>query len=198
MFLPRRTRRFLAFEHIKNQQHFVTFGLVKAQPKLRDRLHARLEDLVDFLGVAFRFGQPNDLPIIRHAENKRTAQRVRKSAYALAPAFGLFTSSAAFLSYSVVSPIRFSISICSDHFLREISVLLLYNFAGAVCNRKLYSPVLSCTHHGKIPAVKSGFVCFADKIGLVFASLVFYLFSYLFVQAFPVREPYDAGIQISQ
>jgi hypothetical protein len=57
--------------------------------------------------------------------------------------------------------------------LREIPVLLLYNFAGAVCNRKLYSPVLSCTHHGKIPAEKSGFVCFADKIGFVFAFLVF-------------------------
>ena len=99
---------------------------------------------------------------------------------------GFFTSSAAFLSYSVVSPIRFSISICSDHLLREISVLLLYNFTGAVCNRKLYSPVLSCTHHGKIPAAKSGFVCFADKIGLVFSFLVFYLFGYLFVQAFPV------------
>ena len=55
------------------------------------------------------------------------------------------------------------------------------------CNRKLYSPVLSCTHHGKIPAAKSGFVCFADKIGLVFSFLVFYLFGYLFVQAFPVQ-----------
>ena len=47
--------------------------------------------------------------------------------------------------------------------MREIPVLLLYNFAGAVCNRKLYSPVLSCTHHGKIPAEKSGFVCFAPN-----------------------------------
>ena len=46
--------------------------------------------------------------------------------------------------------------------------------------------MLSCTHHGKIPAAKSGFVCFADKIGLVFSFLVFYLFGYLFVQAFPV------------
>ena len=38
-----------------------------------------------------------------------------------------------------------------------------------------------------IPAAKSGFVCFADKIGLVFSFLVFYLFGYLFVQAFPVQ-----------
>jgi len=60
---------------------------VEPQPKLRDRLHARLEDLADFLGVAVGFGQPNDLPVIRHAENKRAAQRVRKSAHALAPAF---------------------------------------------------------------------------------------------------------------
>ena len=100
---------------------------------------------------------------------------------------GFFTSSAAFLSYSVVSPIRFSISICSDHLLREIPVLLLYNFAGAVCNRKLYSPVLSCTHHGKIPAAKSGFVCFADKIGFVFAFLVFCLFSIYLCRLFLYR-----------
>ena len=46
-----------------------------------------LLDLADFLGVAVGFGQPNDLPVIRHAENKRAAQRVRKSAHALAPAF---------------------------------------------------------------------------------------------------------------
>ena len=63
---------------------------MKPQPKLRNRLHARLEDLADFLGVAVGFGQPNDLPVIRHAENQRAAQRVRKSTYALAPAFGLF------------------------------------------------------------------------------------------------------------
>ena len=43
----------------------------------------------------------------------------------------------------------------------------------AARNRKLYSLVLSCTHHGKIPAEKFGFLCF----------LVFYLF----VQAFPVQ-----------
>jgi len=70
---------------------------VKPQPKFRDRLHARLDDLVDFLGVAIRFGQPNDLPVIRHAENQRTAQRVRKSADALAPAFGLFHLKCRFL-----------------------------------------------------------------------------------------------------
>ena len=63
----------------------------------------------------------------------------------------------------------------------------LYRTEVPKCNRKLYSPVLSCTHHGKIPAAKSGFVCFADKIGLVFSFLVFYLFGYLFVQAFPVQ-----------
>ena len=62
----------------------------------------------------------------------------------------------------------------------------LYRTEVPKCNRKLYSPVVSCTHHGKIPAAKSGFVCFADKIGLVFSFLVFYLFGYLFVQAFPV------------
>ena len=47
--------------------------------------------------------------------------------------------------------------------------------------------MLSCTHHGKIPAEKFRFLCFADKIGLVFSFLVFYLFGYLFVQAFPVQ-----------
>ena len=88
---------------------------------------------------------------------------------------GFFTSSAAFLSYSVVSPIRFSISICSDHFLREISVLLLYNFAGAVCNRKLYSPVLSCTHGRKTIA---GRIQFFVVLRIGYNSiLVFYLFS---------------------
>ena len=51
----------------------------------------------------------------------------------------------------------------------------LYHTEVPKCNRKLYSPVLSCTHHGKIPAAKPGFVCFADKIGFVFAFLVFYL-----------------------
>ena len=66
------------------------------------------------------------------------------------------------------------------------------------CPLKLYSLVLSCTYHGKIPVEKFRFLCFADKIGLVFAFLAFYLFGYLFVQTFPVREPYDAGIQISQ
>ena len=55
------------------------------------------------------------------------------------------------------------------------------------CNRKLYSPVLSCTHHGKIPAAKSGFVCFADKIGFVFAFLVFYLFSIYLCRLFLYR-----------
>ena len=59
----------------------------------------------------------------------------------------------------------------------------LYRTEVPKCNRKLYSPVLSCTHHGKIPAAKPGFVCFADKIGFVFAFLVFNLF----VQAFPVQ-----------
>ena len=49
----------------------------------------------------------------------------------------------------------------------------LYRTEVPKCNRKLYSPVLSCTHHGKIPAAKPGFVCFADKIGFVFAFLVF-------------------------
>ena len=47
--------------------------------------------------------------------------------------------------------------------------------------------MVSCTHHGKIPAEKFRFLCFADKIGLVFSFLVFYLFGYLFVQAFPVQ-----------
>ena len=56
----------------------------------------------------------------------------------------------------------------------------------AVCNRKLYSLVLSCTYLCKIPAEKT-FLCFADKIGFVFALLVFYLFRYLFVRAFPVQ-----------
>ena len=76
-------------EYIKNQQHLAVLGSVKPQPKLRDRLHAGLNDLADFLGVAVGLGQPNDLPVIRHAENQRTAQRVRKSADTLAPAFGL-------------------------------------------------------------------------------------------------------------
>ena len=62
-----------------------------------DRLHARLDDLADFLGVAVGFGQPNDLPVIRHAENKRAVQRVRKSADTLAPAFGLFYLKCRFL-----------------------------------------------------------------------------------------------------
>ena len=128
-------------------------------------MYARLDDLADFLGVAVGFGQPNNLPIVGHAENQRTAQRVRKSAYALAPAFGLFTSSAAFLSCSVVSPIRFSISVCSDHLLREISALLLYNLAGAACNRKLYSLVLSCTHCRKTTEGKNSSFCgFTDRI----------------------------------
>ena len=56
----------------------------------------------------------------------------------------------------------------------------------AVCNRKLYSLVLSCMYLCKIPAEKT-FLCFADKIGFVFALLVFYLFRYLFVRAFPVQ-----------
>ena len=47
--------------------------------------------------------------------------------------------------------------------------------------------MLSCTYHGKIPAEKFRFLCFADKIGLVFAFLVFYLFGYLFVQDLPVQ-----------
>ena len=46
----------------------------------------------------------------------------------------------------------------------------------AACNRKLYSLVLSCTNPCKIPAEKT-FLCFADKIGFVFALLVFYLLS---------------------
>ena len=56
----------------------------------------------------------------------------------------------------------------------------------AVCNRKLYSLVLSCMYLCKITAEKT-FLCFADKIGFVFALLVFYLFRYLFVRAFPVQ-----------
>ena len=63
----------------------------------------------------------------------------------------------------------------------------LYRTEVPKCNRKLYSLVVSCTHHGKILAAKSGFVCFADKIGFVFAFLVFYLFSYLFVLDLPVQ-----------
>ena len=63
----------------------------------------------------------------------------------------------------------------------------LYRTKVPKCNRKLYSPVLSCTHHGKIPAAKSGFVCFADKIGFVFAFLVFYLFSIYLCRLFPVQ-----------
>ena len=98
---------------------------------------------------------------------------------------GFFTSSAAFLSYSVVSPIRFSISICSDHLLREISVLLLYSLAGAVCNRKLYSLVLSCTHHGK---TRVGKIRLFVVLRMGYDSiLVFNLFSYLFVQDLPVQ-----------
>lgn len=62
----------------------------------------------------------------------------------------------------------------------------LYRMIAAVCNRKLYSLVLSCTYLCKIPAEKT-FLCFADKIGFVFALLVFYLFRYLFVRAFPVQ-----------
>ena len=90
---------------------------------------------------------------------------------------GFFTSSAAFLSYSVVSPIRFSISICSDHLLREISVLLLYSLAGAVCNRKLYSLVLSCTHHGK---TRVGKIRLFVVLRMGYDSiLVFYLVIYL-------------------
>ena len=34
----------------------------------------------------------------------------------------------------------------------------LYRTEVPKCNRKLYSPVLSCTHHGKIPAAKSGVI----------------------------------------
>ena len=79
-----------------------------------------------------------------------------------------------------------------------MSLYKLYYAQHENCNRKLYSLVLSCTHHSRIPAEKFRFLCFADKIGLVFAFLAFYLFGYLFVQTFPVREPYDAGIQISQ
>ena len=56
----------------------------------------------------------------------------------------------------------------------------------AVCNRKLYSLVLSCMYLCKITAEKT-FLCFADKIGFVFALLVFYLFRYLFVRAFSVQ-----------
>ena len=52
----------------------------------------------------------------------------------------------------------------------------------------MYSLVLSCTHHGKIPAAKSGFVCFADKIGFVFAFLVFYLFSIYLCRLFLYRR----------
>ena len=52
----------------------------------------------------------------------------------------------------------------------------LYRTEVPKCNRKLYSLVVSCTHHGKIPAAKSGFVCFADKIGFVFAFLVFSIY----------------------
>ena len=62
----------------------------------------------------------------------------------------------------------------------------LYRMIAAVCNRKLYSLVLSCMYLCKIPAEKT-FLCFADKIGFVFALLVFYLFRYLFVRAFPVQ-----------
>lgn len=51
----------------------------------------------------------------------------------------------------------------------------LYRTEVPKCNRKLYSPVLSCTHHGKIPAAKPGFVCFADKDRIRICFLVFYL-----------------------
>ena len=39
-----------------------------------------------------------------------------------------------------------------------------------------------------IPAAKSGFVCFADKIGFVFAFLVFYLFSIYLCRIYLYRE----------
>ena len=47
----------------------------------------------------------------------------------------------------------------------------------AARNRKLYSLVLSCTHHGKIPAEKFGFLCF----------LVFYLFNIYLCRLFLYR-----------
>jgi|GEM_PF-5976821 len=63
----------------------------------------------------------------------------------------------------------------------------LYRTEVPNCNRKLYSPVLSCTHHGKIPAEKT-FLCFADKMRFVFAFLVFYLFSIYLCRLFLYRR----------
>ena len=63
----------------------------------------------------------------------------------------------------------------------------LYRMIATVCNRKLYSLVLSCTHPCKITAEKSGFSCFSDKIGFVFAFLVFYLFSIYLCRLFLYR-----------
>lgn len=52
-------------------------------------------------------------------------------------------------------------------------------------NRKLYSPVLSCTHHGK---TRVGKIQFFDVLRIGYDSiLVFYLFNYLFVQDLPVQ-----------
>ena len=64
-------------------------------------------------------------------------------------------------------------------------MLLLYSLAGAVCNRKLYSLVLSCTHHGK---TRVGKIRLFVVLRMGYDSLlVFYLFSYLFVQDLPVQ-----------
>lgn len=55
----------------------------------------------------------------------------------------------------------------------------------AVCNRKLYSLVLSCTRCRK---TRVGKIRFFEALRIGYDSiLVFYLFSYLFVRAFPVQ-----------
>ena len=54
-----------------------------------------------------------------------------------------------------------------------------------VCNRKLYSLVLSCTHHGK---TRVGKIRLFVVLRMGYDSiLVFNLFSYLFVQDLPVQ-----------
>ena len=64
-------------------------------------------------------------------------------------------------------------------------MIVLYCMSTDGCNRKLDSPVLSCTHCSK---TKVGKIRFFVVLRIGYDSiLVFYLFSYLFVLDLPVQ-----------
>ena len=67
-----------------------------------------------------------------------------------------------------------------------MSLYKLYYAQHENCNRKLYSPVLSCTHHGK---TRVGKIQFFDVLRIGYDSiLVFYLLSIYLCWIYLYRE----------